>query len=506
MRLAMAGPPAIEQNRILRFATFEFDSRTRELRNGGINVPLPDQAAKILATLLTRPGYVITREDLVAVLWPDGTHVDFDSGLNAAVKKLRKALEDSGDSPRYVETLPRRGYRLVVPVTSASLEPTASIAGDAETVGVQAVPVPRRRRKTALVLGSAVVLATAALLLAVSGRGADRNRSSAAGWGRPSSNAEANAYLSKAQLFTGTGVHDVGRARELIEKALALDPKFGKARVEYGFYAFIMVLAGYANDASLIYAAEQDIERGLRDDPTFSHGQAALAALALFHGKKEASRRHAESALNMNPRDVDARHWLAVNWWMSGQNQRAQALERENLSQFPRFFPAHETLGEIAREEGDWAGSISELGQVLEYDSQNNFVLQALARTHMLAANLPIARETLNRLRPEDRRSFRTRALEALLLALEGQHDRASNVLDDGVLSYLELNTFDTLIGAEVYAVLGQTSRALEWLERAVRNGDERAEWFTRDPALANLRHLPAFQEVVNSVVRRRAG
>ena len=95
----------------------------------------------------------------------------------------------------------------------------------------------------------------------------------------------------------------------------------------------------------------------------------------------------------------------------------------------------------------------------------------------------------------EDRRSFRTRALEALLLALEGQRDGSLKVLDAGVLSYLELNAFDTLIGAEVYAVLGETSRALQWLERAVRNGDERAEWFTRNPALASLRQLPAFQE-----------
>ena len=116
------------------------------------------------------------------------------------------------------------------------------------------------------------------------------------------------------------------------------------------------------------------------------------------------------------------------------------------------------------------------------------------------------ARETLDRLRPEDRRSFRTRALEALLLALEGQRDDALKVLDAGVLSYLELNAFDTLIGAEVYAVLGETSRALQWLERAVRNEDERAEWFTRNPALASLRQLPAFQATVNSVLRRRAG
>src|SRR4029453_3933098 len=161
---------------------------------------------------------------------------------------------------------------------------------------------------------------------------------------------------------------DVVRVRVLMEHALKLDPHFGKARVEYGFTTFIMVLAGYANDASLIYDAEREVQRGLVAAPPFSPGGAAPAALLLFHGKKEESRHQAELALNMNPRDVDARHWLAVNWWMSGHNKRSRARERENLAREPRFFPAHETLGELAREERDWATSIREHSQVLEYD------------------------------------------------------------------------------------------------------------------------------------------
>jgi tetratricopeptide (TPR) repeat protein len=190
---------------------------------------------------------------------------------------------------------------------------------------------------------------------------------------------------------------------------------------------------------------------------------------------------------------------------MSGQNQRARALETENLARAPRFFPAHEALGELAREEGDWAESIHQHEQVLEYDPVNIFVLQALARTYMHAGNLPMARATLDRLRPDDRRNLRTRALECLLLALAGENARAVQTLDADVLKYLELNTFDTVMGAEVYASLGETSKALEWLEKAARNGDERAEWFMRDPALARLRSLPAFQAVVSSIVARRA-
>ena len=90
------------------------------------------------------------------------------------------------------------------------------------------------------------------------------------------------------------------------------------------------------------------------------------------------------------------------------------------------------------------------------------------------------------------------------MFALEAKRERASQALDDDVLKYLELNTFDTLIGAELYATLGENSKALDWLEKAARNGDERAEWFRRDPALARLRSSPTVQALVRSIVGRR--
>ena len=91
-----------------------------------------------------------------------------------------------------------------------------------------------------------------------------------------------------------------------------------------------------------------------------------------------------------------------------------------------------------------------------------------------------------------------------MLYALEGKSERASQALDDDVLKYLELNTFDTVIGAELHATLGENSKALNWLEKAARHGDERAEWFARDPALASLRSSPTFQALVRSIVGRR--
>src|SRR5580765_504766 len=102
-----------------KFGTFEVDLRARELRKGGIRIRLQDQPFEILAMMLDRPGDVVTREELRQRLWPAGTFVDFEHSLNAAVKRLRAALGDDADNPRFVETLHRRGYRFIAPVQSS---------------------------------------------------------------------------------------------------------------------------------------------------------------------------------------------------------------------------------------------------------------------------------------------------------------------------------------------------------------------------------------------------
>ena len=104
----------------LKFGAYEADLHTRELWKHGTRIKLVGQPFEILAVLVRRPGQLVTREELRAQLWPGDTFVDFNHGLNAAVNKLRDALCDSADDPRYIETLPRRGYRFVATVESAA--------------------------------------------------------------------------------------------------------------------------------------------------------------------------------------------------------------------------------------------------------------------------------------------------------------------------------------------------------------------------------------------------
>ena len=108
-----------------RFGAFEVDTGTRRLFKHGVRIRLQAKPLEILETLLEKPGELVTREELFRKLWPDGTFVDFESGLNTATNRLRNALGDSAESPRYIETLPRLGYRFICPVTAMAPEAAA---------------------------------------------------------------------------------------------------------------------------------------------------------------------------------------------------------------------------------------------------------------------------------------------------------------------------------------------------------------------------------------------
>ena len=105
------------QGPIHRFGVFEVDLRSHELRKQGMKVKLQDQPFQVLAVLLEHPGEVVTREELRKRLWPDDTFVDFDHSLSTDINKVREALGDTAESPRFIETLPRRGYRFIASPT-----------------------------------------------------------------------------------------------------------------------------------------------------------------------------------------------------------------------------------------------------------------------------------------------------------------------------------------------------------------------------------------------------
>jgi cholera toxin transcriptional activator len=129
-------PNGNSAGKIVRFGAFAADLAAGELRKNGVRIRLQEQPFQVLALLLERPSEVVTREDLRQKLWPADTFVDFDHSLNTAVNKVREALGDSASSPRYVETLARRGYRFVAAVEQdPEVDPVTVPGNPAEPVG-----------------------------------------------------------------------------------------------------------------------------------------------------------------------------------------------------------------------------------------------------------------------------------------------------------------------------------------------------------------------------------
>jgi DNA-binding winged helix-turn-helix (wHTH) protein/Tol biopolymer transport system component len=151
--------PAVERPQVRRFGLFELDLQAAELRRNGTRIKLQEQPFRILELLLQRPGEVVSRDELRNGLWPQDTFVDFDHSLNAAIRRLRDALGDSAENPRFVETVARRGYRFVAPVSNDN--PAITLSSQTPTTSTP--DLTPRSRKSWLVLGTMATILVAAV-------------------------------------------------------------------------------------------------------------------------------------------------------------------------------------------------------------------------------------------------------------------------------------------------------------------------------------------------------
>jgi Tfp pilus assembly protein PilF len=321
--------------------------------------------------------------------------------------------------------------------------------------------------------------------------------------GKPSANAEANSYFEKAQLFL-RGSFDPLRARDLLEKALQADPAFADARAVYALTHLLQVESGISNASSWIYKAEQEVRQALQNDPSCSAAQGVLGGIYLFQGKRELAAAQFQSVLKENPAQVSARIGMLHYHRMSGEYPAGLAIARQTAERLPVFNVNQLLLGILLHESGDAAAAVREFAGILDQDTQNLLALKELARGHIETGDVKTARLFLEKIRKSDRQNYRVRLAWALLLAREGRHRDALREMDPELLKYAEVNPNVTLEAAEFYALLGEKSQALDWLEKAVRNGDERVQWFRRNPLLEPIRDEFRFQSLLDSISFRR--
>ena len=353
----MAETKSLSPSGILRFGVFQLNLAARELRKHGVRVRLPGQPFSILSMLLERPGDIVTREEMRQRLWASNTFVDFEHSLNSAIKKLRAALGDSPENSRYIETVPRLGYRFIAPVAEVSeIRPSAEET-PLVTAGVEtAVKVQESRaRRWPLFFGISAVLITViagyfsllrfrSRLLAQS-KSASEIHTGVKDGGRTGSNsqpvsspksAEARELYLKGMYFwnqrTSGGLQ---QAIEYFQQATKIDPNYAVAYA--GLANSYTLLTAYTSSSSTLYMPQARA--------------AALRALELDQGSAEA---HTAMALVVQNQDWD---------WQTSEMEYRRAIELN-----PDYPTAHQWYAEHLMWLGRFDEALKESAQAQKLD------------------------------------------------------------------------------------------------------------------------------------------
>lgn len=249
------------------------------------------------------------------------------------------------------------------------------------------VPVVASSRRRWLWAAGALPLAAAVAWLGIE----QWNKSAALATGsrlsdgsRPSTNPEANDYYERGLQFAGSGPRDdLAQWRRMLERALALDPRFAAARGQYAFTSMLSASWGISSDPSVFYKAEEEARQALRDDPACAVAHSALAGIYLHVGRKELVPVEADKALQSNPNDPVIHLWFPMYRLANGDYQQAIKQMKQILTRWPLFGPTRMYLAEALREQGDAPGTIRELERILEVDPGIPNALWGLARLYM---------------------------------------------------------------------------------------------------------------------------
>ncbi len=385
-------------------------------------------------------------------------------------------------------------------------DPAARFASARElAAAIEGASGPTRRggRLAAVLACLAVIAAT---LVWFQGRigapGADQPDSLTSIGEPPSPRAEANEYLEKGLLFIRSKL-DIPRAQSMFDRALEIDPGFGTARAMRALTDVIAINEGFANDADLVYRSQRDLRALVAQQPDLASAHSALGATLLLLNRKEPARQELQAALKKNPGSSAGIAWLAIDDRHSGRAEAAEARLRPVLEAIPLFWAARIMLSEILFDQGRIDEAQREIEKVFEQDPENLTATRTLARVRLYRGDSPAARGLLEPLPAQNHPNFRVRLTWALLLAREGNADAAAAALDAETLKYAGIALFAPTQVAEIYALAGRHAEALDWLERGVRAGDERAAWFRKNDFLKAIREEPRFELILDAIEAR---
>ncbi len=536
---------------LFTFLDFELNLRSELLKKSGVRVPLASQPLKLLALLVRRAGDLVTREEIQQELWTKGAVVDFEHLVNQYIRQLRAVLGDSRESPTFIETAPRRGYRFIAPVNAVTgaVVPTLSghpasneveappdlTTGAPSEVGATAVadlqssedasaPTPglrgRWRYLITSIASATVTLVAVIVLVHRASQGSlpahTPNAAQLQTGKKPSSpsggvsqrpqevpsarTAEARAAYAKGKyFFNQSTVEGFQKSCEYFRQALEADPANALAYNGMADCYLALVANGLVAADEFMPKAKAMATKSIELDGSLAEGHVALGALLLnYEWNWPAAHAELEKAVRLDPAGLDG-HFALSNYYRTVGEVDAAA---DELRKAEALAPASEKgylmLGWLYVWAGRYADSGEELEKCIEMSPYNAQAHFGLSLTYAHAGRHPQAMTELLQ--------YLTLTKETDIAA-QVKRTYQSSGFDRAQRRYSELmapalvkrHAFPYAIAAE-YALLGENSRALDYLEQAYQEHSTLMTHLKVDSSLDNLRGEPRFKRLLEQM------
>ena len=505
---------ATSGSHVVRFGAFELDGKSGELRRRGLKVRLPDQSFQILKLLLSRPGEVVSRDDLRRALWTSDTFVDFEVGLNSAVRKLREALDDSADNPRFVETVPRRGYRFVASVFH---EPESVPVAEPVTVPTPSPETfaPSRSRGRQWSLAVLLLLVLAGLASAPYLRRHDAAREAYGGAaGRPLARDGGRARLKEVNpqayeaFLKGMGERGLQRhegfqrAVAYFEKAIAIQPDFAEAYGELALTQVQFVFGGPFSPHETMPRAEATARKALELDDMIAPAHQALGqVLALYHWKWDEGARMLEHAAKIRrDRNGAASQFPMAPLIRAGRFTEAITVAEEARRLDPQSLNALIGVGTAYQAAGNYDRALEALHHALTLSPGNVRVRYQFGATYVAMGRFDDGiRELELAVRVPHGHNSRFEAYLGYAYAAAGRIADARAILKE-----LESHRRDQYVSsfgiALIHDALGEKAPALAALERACQDRAVEFSFLAQYPRFKTIAGEPRYQAVMRQV------
>jgi DNA-binding winged helix-turn-helix (wHTH) protein/Tfp pilus assembly protein PilF len=468
----------------IRFGEWTLHRPLRELRRNGVRLRLQDRPFQVLDELLRHPGEVVTREQLIARLWPKRV-VDFDTALNAAVRRLRSALGDEAETPRYIETVPRIGYRFigVVEVQAVSVEaPAVSVLAQAE-------PIPRAPSgrssyswRWGLRLAAAgVVLVVVVAMLPVDGlRPAPDVRQLSNGLAQDT-HKRVDEQVLRAHFFVqrrGTG--DLERAEQLYRAAVSVDPRSARAWTGLATVHWLQIAEGAVAREIGLPRVRDAAQRALALDPSLAEAHLRMALYLKCTGEDTAAREHSRRAAQLEPNNPLLLALNAGDAAEAGRWGEAVELQRRAVAADPLSVPNRGNLSGFLLMAGQYDEARVEFARLRELspNEPDDVAAFALILQGRAQEALPLVE------------AWPISAARAQCLALIHHALRRKADSDTALQELIAMaGEGESVRVAEVHAFRGESEDAFHWLKADGSAPESRRRTIRLSPFLRVLDH-----------------